>query len=228
MDQHLRLARRLHNGARRRGRSRSGPFLCRERVRYVPSVQCAPFPPPRLPRPVRRDPLRPARVGPVGPTVRLAPARRRAPPAARAHRRARSAEHRHPLAPTTSTESTFHAPLLPGAAGRARRSASRSHTAAFTRLPRRPGWLDPGLHLLHRRDLRHRRTLRRRASTVGPAPGPATTLATGPPQAATGFQSPPRAPPRATSTQASRSCPLRLRYDDDISKICGSEVGPSS
>ena len=50
---------------------------------------------------------------------------------------------------------------------------------------------------------------------------------TGSPQPVTGFQSPPRAPPRSTSIQMSRSCSLRLRYDDDILKIHGSEVGPS-
>jgi hypothetical protein len=145
MDRHLRVARRLHLGARRRGRCRSGPSFCRDRVRYLPSVQCTPFPPAHLPRPVRGNPLRAACVDAVGLTVRLAPALCRAPAAARVHRGAGAAEHGHPRAPTTSPESTFHALLrLLGAAGRAARSASRSHAAASTRLPRRPGGPSPG------------------------------------------------------------------------------------
>ena len=222
MDRHLRVARRLHLGARRQGRSRSGPFFCRERVRYVPSVQCTPFPPPRLPRPVRGDPVRPARVGAVGPTVRLAPALRRAPPAARAHRRARSAEHRHPLAPTTSTESTFHAPLLLGAAGRARRSASRSHAAASTRLPRRPGWLDPGLHLLHPGDLRHLRGAAvdfAEPSTADPAPRARHDARHRPSTGGHRFSvSPPRPPSihlHPNEPLVPPETPLRRRYFED-------------
>ena len=130
MRRHLCLARRLHLGARRRGRCRRGPILCRGRVRYVPPVQCPPPPPARLPRPVRRDPLRRPRVRSVGQAMRLSPTLRRAPGAARSDRCARSAEDQHPLAPTTPTEPTVHLPLLLGAAGRAPRTAARFHTAA--------------------------------------------------------------------------------------------------
>ena len=65
-------------------------------------------------------------------------------------RRARPAEDEHPPASTTSPNPTVHAPLLLGAAGRAPPPPHAStRRRASTRPPRRPGWSDPGLHLLH-------------------------------------------------------------------------------
>ena len=119
----LRVARRLHLGARRRQRCRGGRIFRRDRVRYAPPKFRDSPAPPRLPIPVRGASPGSPRMGPVGLPMRLQPALARASVAARAHRRARSAEHVHLSAPTTPPQSTFHAPLLlHRAAGRARRS----------------------------------------------------------------------------------------------------------
>jgi len=159
----LRLARRLHNGARWRRRCRRGPRLCRDRVRYVPSVQCPLPSPTRLPRPVRGLALRPVRVGAVGPPMRLAPALGRAPGAARSYRRARPAQDMHPPASSTPSESTVHAPLFAGAAGRALRSAARSHAAARVHAP----------------------AAKARVARPGPSPSPARRATSSPPASAT-------------------------------------------
>ena len=119
----LRVARRLHLGARRRQRCRGRRIFRRDRVRYAPPNLREMPAPPRLPLPVRGASPGSPRIGPVGLPMRLQPALARASVAARAHRRARSAEHVHLSAPTTPPKSTFHAPLLlHRAAGRARRS----------------------------------------------------------------------------------------------------------
>jgi len=154
IGRHLRVARRLHLGARRRWRCRSGRILCRGSVRYVPSVQCRPFTPTRLSCPVRRDAPRRLRVHAVPSPVRHAPPRRRAPTAARSHRGARPAQDQHPLAPTTSTESTIHAPLRSERLDARHDPPHARSRRASTRLPRRLGWLDPGLHLLQTDALR--------------------------------------------------------------------------
>ena len=194
----------------------------RDRVRYVPSVQCDPPPPTRLPSPVRRQALRRPRVGTVGPPMRLAPTRGRAPLAARAHRRARSAEDLHLLAPTTSSKSTVHPPpLLLGAAGRPRRSAARFHgVRAPPRSPRRLGWLDPSLHLLRRDALRHRRPRRRRRPARPCATVRLTRWRRRPCTAchrpSTGSHRFSVSPPRATCTGASCSLHPVRRYDDGV------------
>ena len=119
----LRVARRLHLGARRRQRCRGRRIFRRDRVRYAPPNLRESPAPPRLAIPVRGASTGSPRIGPVGLPMRLQPALARASVAARAHRRARSAEHVHLSAPTTPPKSTFHAPLLlHRAAGRARRS----------------------------------------------------------------------------------------------------------
>ena len=119
----LRVARRLHLGARRRQRCRGRRIFRRDRVRYAPPNLRESPAPPRLAISVRGASAGSPRIGPVGLPMRLQPALARASVAARAHRRARSAEHVHLSAPTTPPKSTFHAPLLlHRAAGRARRS----------------------------------------------------------------------------------------------------------
>ena len=135
MGRHLRLARRLHLGARRRERCRSGRIFCRDRVRYAPSVQRIPTPPTPLPLPVRGHPLRRPRVDPVRAPVGLDSTPGRAPATARAHRRARTAEDAHTSAPATSPESPVHAPLLVGAAGRLLPPAAPFHAAARVHAP---------------------------------------------------------------------------------------------
>jgi hypothetical protein len=155
----LRLARRLHFGARRRRRCRRGLRLWRERVRYVPSVQCPPSPPMRLPRPVGGQALGPVGVGAVGPPMRLASALGRARGAARAHRRAWPAEHMHPPAPATPPKSTVHAPLLVGAAGRVLPTAARLHAAERLHAP----------------------AAKARGSRPGPSPSPARRATSSPP-----------------------------------------------
>jgi hypothetical protein len=193
MGRHLLVARQLHLGARRRERCRSGPILCRRRVRYVPSVQCPPLPPAHLPSPVRRDPPRCSRVGPVGPPVCLAPPLVRARGAARAHRRARPAQHEHPHAPTTPTEPTFHAPLLLGAAGRAPTTAARCHAAARVHAPAaKARVVRPGPSPSPSR--RSTSAPSGRCSACLEPPTPATLLPRSS-TAPTSFQSPPLAPP---------------------------------
>jgi hypothetical protein len=218
MPRHLCLARRLHLGARRRGRCRSGPIFCRGRVRYVPSVQCTPPPPARLPRPVRRHPLRRPRVRLVGQAMRLSPTLPRALCAARSDRCARPAEDQHPLAPTTPTETPVHSPLLLGAAGRAPRTAARFHTAARVHAPpRRSGgqtraftFSMPVIYACAAHAAEHCA----RGRSDEPRGLPQVLH-----RRSQVFSLPPSTPPRSTCTGPSCSSHLIHRYDDDDLKI---------
>jgi hypothetical protein len=119
---------------------------------------------------------------------------RRGPASARTHDTDRIA--RPPAAPARSgwTRTANRRTLPHGSARpRARREGSGGQTRAFTF----------SMPVIYGR----RPTLPSTARAV---------LATGPPQAVTGFQSPPRAPPRSTCTDASCSSHLIHRYDDDL------------
>lgn len=214
MRRHLRVARRLHLGARRRGRCRIGPLFCRDRVRYGPTSERGPLSATRLPSPVGRPTLLRLRVDAVGPSVSLAPPLGRTRVAARAHRRARPAEHVHPSTPTTPPKSTVHPPLLLGAAGRPWRPCTCFHAAArFDALAAkaRVARLEPSPSPA--RDLGRRPRESRAPAHSGSSPArsrrlptppvaqsteasrSSSWLPTGPPQAPTGFQSPPLDPP---------------------------------
>jgi hypothetical protein len=201
MRRHLRVARRLHLGARRRRRCRSGPLLCRGRVRYAGERARPARPPTRLPSPVGRPTLGRPRIGAVGLPVSLSPPLARALTAARAHRRARRAEHADPTTPTTPPKPTVQAPLLLlGAAGRPRRPCACFHAAArFYALAAKARVTRPGPSpspstrstspTPRRRSSRHTPgTSQKRAVATG------SRQATGPPQAVTSFQSPPSTP----------------------------------
>ena len=109
MGRDLHVARRLHLGPRRHRRCRGGRIFRRDRVRYAPP-KCRDSPAPsRLTVPVRGLSPGGPRVRLVGPPMRRKPALARAPAAARAHRRAVSAEHVHLSASTTPPKSTVHA-----------------------------------------------------------------------------------------------------------------------
>jgi hypothetical protein len=101
-----------------------------------------------------------------------------------------------------------------GAAGQAPRSAAPSRAVrASLRSPRRLGWLDPGLHLLHPRDLPHRRAHRGASRWPAAAGAPLPQALHSRPQV---FSLPPGPPSNhlhRSELLTRRGPPLRRRHD---------------
>lgn len=120
-------ARRLHRGARRRGRCRSGDCFLQRSVRYATAILAESS----LPDAVRGASLRGLRPSPVPTPVARAPTRRCALETARTDGRAGSAKGVDFPAANTTTEPSVQRTAAPlrRRAGHARRTKPRFHTA---------------------------------------------------------------------------------------------------